>query len=318
MGFDYFYGRGTEQYAFYQVPKILITDDQFADITMDAKLLYSLMLDRSSLSAKNGWLDEEGRVYIYYTLGQIMTDLHCANQKATKLLKELESGAGLIERQRQGFGRPARIYVKDFTTGLYGNGDRNRQIETHENHDSQTHENCESRDVKITRPDSWKSHTNNTDINQTNIRKTDSINPPVVSVNQGDRGVRMRDSIQMRKRCEEYLREKLNFADFMKDHPFQEGKIKEILKIMVEVLCSNGTTIRISGQDRSAEVVKDRFMEINEDHLECILDCFEQQTSDIHNMTEYLKTTIYNAPLSMEHYYAAKAMHDMAHRKEIV
>lgn len=68
MGFDYFYGRGTEPFAFYQVPKMLITDDQFADITIDAKLLYSLMLDRSSLSAKNGWLDEDGKVYIYYTL----------------------------------------------------------------------------------------------------------------------------------------------------------------------------------------------------------------------------------------------------------
>lgn len=128
----------------------------------------------------------------------------------------------------------------------------------------------------------------------------------------------MKDSIQLRRRCEEDLREKLNIVDFMKDHPFQEGKINEILKIMVEVLCSNDTTIRISGKDRSADVVKDRFMEINEDHLGCILDCFEQQTSDIHNMTEYLKTTIYNAPLIMEHYYAAKAMHDMAHRKEIV
>lgn len=317
MGFDYFYGRGAEPFAFYQVPKMLITDERFANITMDAKLLYSLMLDRSSLSAKNGWLDEEGRVYIYYTLGQIMSDLHCANQKATKLLKELESGAGLIERQRQGFGRPARIYVKDFTTGLYGNGDRNRQIETHESHDSQTHENRESRDVKISSPDSWKSCTSNTDMSNTDMRKTDPINLSVVSVNQGDRGV-MKDSIQLRRRCEEDLREKLNIVDFMKDHPFQEGKINEILKIMVEVLCSNDTTIRISGKDRSADVVKDRFMEINEDHLEYILDCFEKQTSDIQNMMEYLKTTIYNAPLSMEHYYAAKAMHDMAHRKEIV
>ena len=70
MGFDYFYGRGTEQFAFYQVPKMLITDDRFAGITMDSKFLYSLLLDRSSLSAKNGWLDEEGKVYIYYTLSR--------------------------------------------------------------------------------------------------------------------------------------------------------------------------------------------------------------------------------------------------------
>lgn len=316
MAFDYFYGRGTELFAFYQVPKILITDNRFADITTDAKLLYSLMLDRSSLSAKNGWLDKEGRVYIFYTLEQIMSDMHCANQKATKLLKELET-KGLIERQKRGQGKVTRIYVRDFATGLHGDGNGERQIETHESHDSQTHENRESRDVKISSPDSWKSCTSNTDMRKTDMRKTDPINLSVVSVNQGDRGV-MKDSIQLRRRCEEHLREKLNIVDFMKDHPFQEGKLNEILKIMVEVLCSNDTTIRISGKDRSADVVKDRFMEINEDHLECILDCFEQQTSDIHNMTEYLKTTIYNSPLCMEHYYAAKAMHDMAHRKEIV
>ena len=316
MAFDYFYGRGTELFAFYQVPKILITDNRFADITTDAKLLYSLMLDRSSLSAKNGWLDKEGKVYIFYTLEQIMIDMHCANQKATKLLKELET-KGLIERRKRGQGKVTRIYVRDFATGLHGDGNGERQIETHESHDSQTHENRESRDVKISSPDSWKSCTSNTDMRKTDMRKTDPINLSVVSLNQGDRGV-MKDSIQLRRRCEEDLREKLNIVDFMKDHPFQEGKINEILKIMVEVLCSNDTTIRISGKDRSADVVKDRFMEINEDHLGCILDCFEQQTSDIHNMTEYLKTTIYNAPLIMEHYYAAKAMHDMAHRKEIV
>ena len=153
MGFDYFYGRGTEQYAFYQVPKMLITDDRFAGITMDSKFLYSLLLDRSSLSAKNGWLDEEGKVYIYYTLEQIMADMHCANQKATKLLKELETKAGLIERQKHGQGKLTRIYVKDFATGLHGDGDRKSKIVTHENHDSQTHENRESRDVKITSPD---------------------------------------------------------------------------------------------------------------------------------------------------------------------
>lgn len=168
MGFDYFYGRGTEHFAFYQVPKILITDDRFAGITMDSKFLYSLLLDRSSLSAKNGWLDEEGKVYIYYTLEQIMADMHCANQKATKLLKELETKAGLIERQKQGQGKPTRIYVKDFATGLHGNGDRKSKIVTHENY--------ESRNVIITGPDSWKSCTNNTNNNNTDFINTNPIN----------------------------------------------------------------------------------------------------------------------------------------------
>ena len=60
MDFNYFYDRGADQFAFYQIPKILITDEKFAGITMESKILYSLMLDRASLSAKNGWLDEDG------------------------------------------------------------------------------------------------------------------------------------------------------------------------------------------------------------------------------------------------------------------
>lgn len=191
MGFDYFYGRGTEQFAFYQVPKISITDDRFAGITMDSKFLYSLLLDRSSLSAKNGWLDEEGKIYIYYTFEQIMADMHCANQKATKLLKELETKAGLIERQKQEQGKPTRIHVKDFATGLHGNGDRKSKIVTHDNH--------ESRDVKITSPYSWKSFTNNTNTNQTDFSQTDLINLSVESANPGAKVVRMDDPMRIRK-----------------------------------------------------------------------------------------------------------------------
>ena len=55
MGFDYFYGRGTEPFAFLQVPRVLIEDERFADITTDAKFLYSFMLNRSFLSARSGW-----------------------------------------------------------------------------------------------------------------------------------------------------------------------------------------------------------------------------------------------------------------------
>lgn len=119
VDFDYFYGRGADQFAFYQIPKILITDEKFAGITMESKILYFLMLGRASLSAKNGWLDEDGKVFIYYKFDRIMADMHCANQKATKMLKELEDKAGLIERQKQGQGKPTKIYVKDFATGLH-------------------------------------------------------------------------------------------------------------------------------------------------------------------------------------------------------
>jgi len=88
-------------------------------LSTDAKLLYGLLLDRMGLSAKNGWYDDQGRVYIYYTLDEIQADLGCGHEKAVKLLAELDTGKGfgLIERVKRGQGCPARVYVKRFTTG---------------------------------------------------------------------------------------------------------------------------------------------------------------------------------------------------------
>ena len=115
--YDYYYGDESNQFSFYRIPRQLITGDQFRRLSTDAKLLYGLLLDRMGLSAKNGWYDEAGRVYIYYTLDEIQEDLNCGHEKAVKLLAELDGGKGmgLIERVKQGQGRPTKIYVKRFT-----------------------------------------------------------------------------------------------------------------------------------------------------------------------------------------------------------
>ena len=113
----YFYGSEAEQYSFYRIPKILLTDRRYKGVSMEAKVLYGLMLDRMGLSVRNGWLDDEGRVYIYFTLDDALAMLGCGKDKAVRLFKELDvsGGIGLIERRKQGQGRPARIYVKNFT-----------------------------------------------------------------------------------------------------------------------------------------------------------------------------------------------------------
>ena len=114
MGFDYFYGQQAEQFSFYRIPKILFTDERFRGISAEAKTLYGILLDRMNLSAKNGWLDGQGRVYIIFTVEEIESALTCGNKKAISLLAELENKAGLIERKRQGLGKPNLIYVKNF------------------------------------------------------------------------------------------------------------------------------------------------------------------------------------------------------------
>ena len=113
---SYFYGREADQYSFYKIPKLLFTEEYFKKVSVEAKVLYGLMLDRMSLSMKNQWFDTEGRAYIYYSLEDIMDAMGCSNKKAISIMKELdiESGIGLIEKKRQGQGKPTMIYLKQF------------------------------------------------------------------------------------------------------------------------------------------------------------------------------------------------------------
>ena len=120
MTYDYFYGQQSDLFTFYRVPKVLFTNERFWNISADAKMLYGILLDRMSLSAKNGWIDENGRVYIIFTIDEAKSALNCAEQKAIKLLSELEKKAGLIERKRQGLGKydltqhPNYKYTSDY------------------------------------------------------------------------------------------------------------------------------------------------------------------------------------------------------------
>ena len=150
MMYDYFYGKEGEQYAFYRIPKALFTMDCFANMTTDAKILYGLLLDRVSLSVENSWMDADGKVYIIFTLEEVMKALNCADKKATKLLRELYE-YGLLERKRQGMGKPSIIYVKNFYSDSLKERFKNRK-------------NDDSRVVQTTIHESSKVRGINTDI----------------------------------------------------------------------------------------------------------------------------------------------------------
>ena len=167
MMYDEFFGiEESEQYAFYRVPKLLFTSDRFWNLSTDAKMLYGLLLDRMALSQKNGWVDEQGRVYIIYTVENIMESLGCGNKKAIQLLAELENKANLILRKKQGLGKPNLIYVKKFTVVA-------RAVERH----FLKCENDTSGNFQTTSLEVSKEHGNNTDKNNTEFNDTDSIFP---------------------------------------------------------------------------------------------------------------------------------------------
>ena len=304
MSFDYFYGPDdAEQYSFYRIPKRLITGDEFQDTSTEAKLLYGLMLDRLQLSIRNQWLDSLNRVYIIYTVEDIMADLHCGNQKACKLLSELENKTGLIKRKRQGLGKPSLIYVLKFSTSCPQN-------------DSESHfkkcENHTSGDVKTTSLDMWKSHGNNTDFNKPEYNKTNPIYPgpgsAKITVSVDGMG---RDEMDERRSYERYFREHLYIDDLKQSYPYDHGRIDEILELLVDTVCSTAKTIRCAGEDRPVEVVKSRFMKLDYGHIQYVLDCIHDNTTDIRNIKAYMLTTLYNAPITIDHYYQAKVNHDL-------
>ena len=112
--FEYFYGQQSELFKFFKIPKAFTTDDRFRIMSAEAKLLYGLLFDRMCLSAQNDWIDDNGRVYIIFTIQEIQENMNCSAKKAVSILNELEHDVGLIERKRQGLGRPNLIYVKNF------------------------------------------------------------------------------------------------------------------------------------------------------------------------------------------------------------
>ncbi len=76
LNLNYYYGNEADQYSFYRIPKILLTDRRYKGVSLEAKVLYGLLLDRMGLSARNGWLDDNGRVFLYFTQEEAMAKLY--------------------------------------------------------------------------------------------------------------------------------------------------------------------------------------------------------------------------------------------------
>lgn len=302
MNFDYFYGAQAESYSFIRVPRLLITGEDFKGLSTDAKLLYSLLLDRMGLSMRSGWLDEEGRVYIYYTVEEIQDNLNCGHGKACKLLAELDTvkGIGLIERKKQGQGKPTRIYVKQFVEkdidpppGQPKNG----------NPQSRKSDGCAAENGK-----SGRLKSGNPDISKTegsyiyNSYTENSYTDPSIYPAQSP--------LENHSACLEQLKEQVDYPllsiSYMDDTP--DG----ILELICDVLCSTAPGIKIGGETIPIEKAKARFRKLRFEHISYVLDSMYKTTSDIKNIRAYLLTALYNAPLTIDPYYSAAVRHDSA------
>ena len=287
MQFDYFYQEQSDQYAFYRVPKVLITEECFVELSTDAKLLYGLFLDRVSLSSSSGWVDVQGRVYIVYTVRSIQRDLHCGVKKAVKLVKELEQ-FGLIEKAIQGQGKPALIYVKNFS-GVLSKG---KVLDC---------QNDNSRIVESTALGLSKGQPNNTNINNTEFNNTDPILSGEDVDDDGERDAYYR-----------YFYDQLEMDIMYERYPYDREVLCALLDMVLDVVCSKRKTIRIAGDDKPVSVVKAQFMKLHAGHVEYVLNGLKNSSAKIRNIKQYILAALYNAPLTMQSYYQAWVNHDMA------
>ena len=324
MQFDYFYGSEAEQFTFYRIPKILITSQFFKKVSDSAKLLYGLMLDRMSLSIRNGWLDDDNRAYIFFTTNDVMEQMCCGTEKATKMLTELDSekGIGLIERVKQGQGKPAIIYLKKFyeledtarstkLSEIESQDFQESKVKTFENRKTRlskiesqdfrksknkTFENRKSGLSEIESLEFRKSKCNYNNINYTDINYIYPINQDSYNIQNSDQ-TEERWIDRYTKTVDE-IKKQIDY-DYLINHA-ERDIVDEVVNIMAEVMTVYRPKYKIEGDFIEYNAVVNKFRQITAQKLEICLLAYSRKIQRIKNPKAYWISTLYNIPLTSE------------------
>ena len=313
--FKYFQADDVDRHSFYRIPKQLFTLEEFKKLSSDAKILYALMLDRVSLSIKNDWIDDQGRVYIFFSVEEVMEQVGCGKNKAIKCLKELdmETGIGLIQKHRQGIGKANIIYVRTFVPD-----------------EKQTSESPENKLPDVCKGESNKTNKSNNNRNNNKYHlilseveerkekydlkdeircdgdKLFQTTPATVpsSREPGDRSAIM-------KAYKALIRKNIEYDNLMTFPEVDHELAREIYELIVETVLCLGKDIVISSNRYPAEVVRSRFLKLNYMHVRYVMECLEKNTAKVKNIRKYLLAALFNAPATMEGYYRAEVQHDL-------
>lgn len=373
MAYDYFYGAQGEHFRYYQIPAIMLEHAHYRELSAQAKLLYSVLLNLVSLSRKNHWIEQDtNRVYIICPQKEMADRLGCSLRSVTKIIRELTE-FGLVERKKQGQGKPELIFVKNFASGdieeelVTSEGepsyhDTCREDETvtdypeemeadsleiekentcgARNHaafsDTQnlrvkTRKSCVSRDAKIACQDAQNLHVNYPDKNYINkiIYNHPSINPErriqredeigldrehPANIDGGSTGRMSVNSQKRREDVRQEVCEQIGYAALVHDLPWDREEIDALVELMTDLMSSHKPTVQIAGELLETKSVRQRLRQVDMECVKYILDCLQKNTSRIYNIRQYLIATLYNAPVTISHFYQAQVNHDLYHQ----
>ena len=343
MTFDYYYGSQADQFSFIRIPRMLLTEETFSPLSLQSKMLYSILLDRMSISMKNGWFDEENRAYIIYQISEIQSDLGFSRKKAMDYLTELEK-FGLVEKKKRGFGLPSIIYVKSFmiqeklargietgTSGLKMTDLRSAEIGTSGRSADQSTKNWTPEMVGSNRRGPEIDTTRGSQIatsevpkstllevpestplmNKTNENYTDLSYTESNQILSARAGGSDEDEMRRMSAYREIVFENIALADLKQAHPYDAELLDGIYDLILEVLLSKSPTTVIASNEYPTELVKAKFMKLTYAHIEYALDCFNSNSTKVRNIKKYMLAILFNASSTISGYYTAEVHHDM-------
>ena len=301
----YFTGSEADQFTFYRIPKALFSNKFFSGLSTDAKVLYGLMLDRIGLSVKNNWMDQENHAFIYFSVEDTMELLKCKKNKAIQTIAELDSkdGIGLIEKKRQGQGRPTRIYVKSFYIPKDKRENHNSEVgKTNFLKFEKSTSGClenQPLEVGISNPN--KNIITNTDFNEikSNLIGQQKALPCDIDKNR----IRMNEYADL-------IKKNIEYDILLKRYPLDQDIIEGIYELILETIVSKRDEIVIASDRYPAELVRSRFLELDYSHIEYVMGCIHSNTTKVRNIKKYMLAALFNAPATAASYYQAEVMHD--------
>ena len=332
MRFDYYYGNQAEQFSFIKIPRTLLLDSTFAPLSIQSKLLYGVLLDRMGLSMRNGWFDEENRVYIIYQISEIQDDLGFSKRKAIDYLTELEK-FGLVEKKRRGRGLPSILYIKSFMVKdaekLRSNDRetseadsveirsaendtseddillvRSAEIDTSRSSQIALQEVQESTLLEVRKSAPLKSNNN---INNTEFNNTIQSNLILSKPEEDEMGC----DRSMTEIYRKIVRENISYECLRERYPYDVELLDGIVDIILEVSVNQSETMSVASAIYPTDLVKSRFQKLNSQHIQYVIDCFDRNTTKVGNIKKYLMASLFNAPSTIGGYYTAEVHHDM-------
>ena len=304
MNFEYYYGTQADQFSFIRIPRILLLDEAFSALSLSAKVLYSVLLDRMGLSMKNKWLDEENKVYIIYQITEIQSDLGFSKKKAMDYLTELEK-IGLIEKKKRGFGLPNIIYVKSFMAHQRSNemGTSQEKDLVHRSIEIGTSEVPKNGLQEVPKTVLLYNKTYMNYNNQSNIKSN--------HIKSDGARIRCDQKEQEINAYAELVKKNIDFDVLLHTYSREQDLVEEIYQLILETVQTEKDMIRIAGEYYPAGFVKGKLLKLNYSHIEYVLECMDKNTTKVRNIKQYLLAALFNAPSTIGSYYKAEVNHDM-------